>query len=75
MHSDTKNSYSFVEVVFLLANMTSPSGDAGSNGPPRPVAKPKRFLKTPYGDGEIIEETFTEMTRINFLKRKLFRSF
>jgi len=49
-------------VVFLLANMTSSSGNVGANAPPKPVAKPKRFFKTPYGDGEIIEETFTEMT-------------
>ena len=62
--------FSFVEVVFLLANMTSSSGNVGANAPPKPVAKPKRFFKTPYGDGEIIEETFTEMTRMVLFKTK-----
>lgn len=50
-------------IAFIFSNMASASSNAsGCSSAPKPMEKPTEFVKTPYGDGEKLNETFTEMT-------------
>jgi len=49
-------------IQFIYENQAASFGAAGPAGPKPVIVKPKEFVKTAYGEGEKLDETFTEMT-------------